>query len=100
MQVHFIGRNGDRVTASPKPGDRLLDAAQSVGLPLEGTCNGQMACSTCHLILHPDWFARLPRASIEEEDLLDLAPDACSTSRLGCQIVLQDHLDGLLARLP
>jgi ferredoxin len=100
MQIRFIDQAGTSITAEGAPGDRLLDVAQAAGLPLEGTCNGQMACSTCHLILHPDWFARLPRPSAEEEDLLDLAPGACGTSRLACQIVLQDSLDGLVAKLP
>ncbi|WP_121116798.1 2Fe-2S iron-sulfur cluster-binding protein [Croceibacterium ferulae] len=100
MQVHFLDRTGQRITAEAQPGDRLLDIAQAAGLPLEGTCEGQMACSTCHLIIAPQWFDCLPPASAEEEDLLDLAPAACSTSRLSCQIVLQEGLDGLLAKVP
>lgn len=100
MEVHFLDRAGNRITAEAQAGDRLLDIAQVAGLPLEGTCEGQMACSTCHLIVAPQWFDRLPPASAEEEDLLDLAPGACSTSRLACQIVLQDRFDGLLARVP
>ena len=57
-------------------------------MPLEGTCEGQMACSTCHVILPDEWFARLPPAVEDEEDMLDLAAGACRTSRLSCQIVL------------
>jgi ferredoxin len=100
MQVHFLADGGERITAEAQAGDRLLDIAQAAGLPLEGTCEGQMACSTCHLIVAPQWFDRLPPACAEEEDLLDLAPGACSTSRLACQIVLHDGLDGLLAKVP
>ena len=100
MQVQFLTTTGERITAGAQPGDRLLDIAQAAGLPLEGTCEGQMACSTCHLIVAPQWFARLPPASAEEEDLLDLAPGACSTSRLACQIVLDESCDGLLAKVP
>ncbi|KHL26181.1 2Fe-2S ferredoxin [Croceibacterium mercuriale] len=100
MQVQFLARGGERITADARVGDRLLDIAQAAGLPLEGTCEGQMACSTCHLIVAPQWFGRLPPASAEEEDLLDLAPGACSTSRLACQIVLSDGLDGLLTAVP
>ena len=69
-------------------------------MPLEGTCEGQMACSTCHVIISRDWFARLPVASEEEEDMLDLAADVEATSRLACQIVLKDDLDGLELRIP
>jgi len=100
MQIHFLTRAGERVTAQAQPGDRLLDVAQAAGMPLEGTCEGQMACSTCHLVLAPDWFARLPAPSENEEDLLDLAPGACATSRLACQIMLDEGCDGLLVALP
>lgn len=69
-------------------------------MPLEGTCEGQMACSTCHVIVAREWFARLPAAVEEEEDMLDLAVDVAATSRLSCQIVLTEDLDGLEVRIP
>ena len=69
-------------------------------MPLEGTCEGQMACSTCHVIVAPDWFARLPAASEEEEDMLDLAAHVARTSRLSCQVELTDALDGIEVRIP
>lgn len=71
-----------------------------MGLPLEGTCEGQMACSTCHVIVAREWFARLPEASEEEEDMLDLAADVHATSRLSCQIVLTEDMDGLEVLIP
>lgn len=69
-------------------------------MPLEGTCEGQMACSTCHVIVAPEWFPKLPRSSEDEEDMLDLAAGACRTSRLSCQIDLTEELDGLEVRIP
>ena len=69
-------------------------------MPLEGTCEGQMACSTCHVIVARDWFAKLPDASEEEEDMLALAADIHATSRLSCQIVLTEDLDGLEVQIP
>jgi ferredoxin len=69
-------------------------------MPLEGTCEGQMACSTCHVIVSPHWFEKLEPAVEDEEDMLDLAAGACRTSRLSCQIVLSDELDGLEVRIP
>lgn len=69
-------------------------------MPLEGTCEGQMACSTCHVIVAREWFDRLPEAVEDEEDMLDLAAGACRTSRLSCQIVLSDELDGIEVRIP
>lgn len=69
-------------------------------MPLEGTCEGQMACSTCHVIVAREWFAKLPEAAEEEEDMLDLAADVHATSRLSCQILLTEDLDGLEVRIP
>jgi ferredoxin len=69
-------------------------------MALEGTCEGQMACSTCHVVVAPDWFAKLPPASADEEDMLDLAAAVTATSRLSCQIRLTHDLDGLLVRIP
>ena|SRR5512139_2728878 len=100
VRVRFITRDGETVEASAEPGARLLEVAQAAGMPLEGTCEGQMACSTCHVIVAPDWFGRLPEAVEDEEDMLDLAAGACRTSRLSCQIVLSDALDGLEVRIP
>jgi ferredoxin len=82
------------------PGQRLLDVAWAAREPLEGACEGVMACSTCHVIVEPEDFAKLPPASEEEEDLLDLAAHATRTSRLACQIILTEDLDSLSVRVP
>lgn len=100
IRVTFTDPRGERVEAEAEAGDNLLRLGQAEGLPLEGTCEGQMACSTCHVIVAPEWFDRLPRASEDEEDMLDLAAGACRTSRLSCQIELTAALDGLAVRLP
>ncbi len=81
-------------------GSRLLDVAQAAGQPLEGTCEGQMACSTCHVVVAAEDFVRLPPASDNEEDLLDLAAHVSRTSRLACQIWLDGTLDTLTVRMP
>jgi ferredoxin len=88
------------VGANAASGASLLEVAQAAGMPLEGTCEGQMACSTCHVVVAPEWFDRLPAAVEDEEDMLDLAAGACRTSRLSCQIVLTDELDGIEVRIP
>ena len=100
IKVTFISATGDRAQALVKPGQRLLEVAQSADQPLEGTCEGQMACSTCHVIVAPDWFDKLPRASEDEEDMLDLAAGVARTSRLACQIEMSEALDGLEVRMP
>ena len=81
-------------------GQRLLDVAWAAREPLEGACEGVMACSTCHVIVEAADFARLPPASEEEEDLLDLAAYATRTSRLACQIIIDDELPTLTVRVP
>jgi ferredoxin len=88
------------VEVDGKAGDRLLDVAWAAGQPLEGACEGAMACSTCHVIVDPADFERLPPASEEEEDLLDIAAHGRRTSRLACQIMLTDELDTLSVRVP
>lgn len=100
MKVHFATANGTSVTAEGNPGDNLLRMGQAAGMPLEGTCEGQMACSTCHVIVAAEWFDRLAPASDEEEDMLDLAAGARRTSRLACQIELAEELDGLEVTIP
>jgi ferredoxin len=83
------------------PGQRLLDVAWDARQPLEGACEGVMACSTCHVIVDKSDFEKLPPASDEEEeDLLDLAAHATRTSRLACQIILTDALKSLSVRIP
>ena len=82
------------------PGQRLLDVAWAERQPLEGACEGVMACSTCHVIVAAEQFERLAPASEEEEDLLDLAAHASRTSRLACQIILTEELERLDVRIP
>jgi ferredoxin len=100
VAVTFVGANGEERRVEAVPGDLLLTVAQYAGQPLEGTCEGQMACSTCHVIVAAEWFERLKPASEDEEDLLDLAAHATRTSRLSCQITLDNGLDGLVVRIP
>ncbi len=81
-------------------GQRLLDVAWALREPLEGACEGVMACSTCHVIVDAADFGKLPSASEEEEDLLDLAAHAARTSRLACQIILTEDMKTLTVRIP
>lgn len=99
--VRFLRADGSpdkEVEAAP--GQRLLDVAWAAREPLEGACEGVMACSTCHVIVDAVDFESLPPASEEEDDLLDLASHATRTSRLACQIILSDSLPSLTVRIP
>jgi len=100
-RVVFISADGEsRQEVDAPPGAVLLDVAQAAGQPLEGTCEGQMACSTCHVIVDAADFPSLAHATEEEEDMLDLAASATRTSRLSCQIVLDAALESLTVRIP
>ena len=100
MNIAFVDPQGNIVTAEAEPGDNLLRVGQAAGLPLEGTCEGQMACSTCHVIVADAWFDRLQPASEEEDDMLDLAAGVQRTSRLSCQIDLEEWMDGMEIAVP
>ena len=100
IRVRFIGGDGAVTEAQAVPGARLLDVAQTAGQPLEGTCDGDLACATCHVIVAAEDFERLPPASADEEDMLDLATGATRCSRLSCQIRLTAALDGLSVWVP
>lgn len=100
-KVRFVSADGRKVVeADGQAGTRLLELAQALDQPLEGACEGAMACSTCHVIIAPDDFAKLPPASEEEEDMLDFAYGVSRTSRLACQIMLDGSLETLEVRMP
>lgn len=99
--VRFLRADGSLdKQVEAEPGQRLLDVAWAARQPLEGACEGVMACSTCHVIVDAGDFERLPPASEEEEDLLDLAAHATRTSRLACQIILTPEMESLTVKVP
>jgi ferredoxin len=99
--IRFVSADGAQVSeVKGAPGERLLDLAQAEGQPLEGTCEGQMACSTCHVIVDAGDAGKLPLPTEAEEDMLDLAAGATRHSRLACQIWLTETLDRLTVRIP
>jgi ferredoxin len=99
--VRFVSADGESVReVEGRPGQRLLELAQAHDQPLEGACEGAMACSTCHVIVAEADFAKLPPAAAEEEDMLDFAYGVRRTSRLACQIWLTEALESLEVRMP
>lgn len=101
IRVTFVSADGaERLEVEAPAGISLLKLAHFNGVNMEGACGGSMACSTCHVILSEADFDRLPAPAEEEEDMLDLTVGAVATSRLGCQILLTEAMDGLVARLP
>ncbi|WP_353218513.1 2Fe-2S iron-sulfur cluster-binding protein [Sandarakinorhabdus sp.] len=101
IKIRFISADGSHdIMVEAAAGDRLLDIAQANGLPLEGTCEGAMACSTCHVHLIGGDTERLPAPSEEEEDMLDFAAGANRQSRLACQIKLTADMHSLDVKIP
>ena len=104
-EITFIHRNGKEQIVQAPSGLSIMEVARKEGLnAIEGACGGSLACATCHVIVHPDWVNRvLPdtgEISEAEEDMLDMAFDLQPTSRLSCQIIVTDALDGLVLALP
>ncbi|AXO15337.1 MULTISPECIES: ferredoxin family 2Fe-2S iron-sulfur cluster binding protein [Thalassospira] len=99
-KIVFVEPDGTEKEFEVADGLSVLEAAHKNGIDLEGACEGSLACSTCHVILEDDWFDKLDEPSEDEEDMLDLAFGLTETSRLGCQIIMSDELDGLRVKLP
>ncbi|MFT8717161.1 ferredoxin family 2Fe-2S iron-sulfur cluster binding protein [Gluconobacter potus] len=99
-KMTFIERDGTRRDVDAPVGLSVLEIAHKHDIDLEGACEGSLACATCHVVVDPEWAARLSTPTDDEEDMLDLAFGLEKTSRLGCQIVMTDALDGLTVRLP
>ncbi|XP_036401212.1 adrenodoxin [Megalops cyprinoides] len=102
VTVHFINRDGEKMTVKGSPGDSLLDVVIDQNLDFDGfgACEGTLACSTCHLIFEEEVYKQLGPITDEEMDMLDLAYGLTDTSRLGCQICLTKSLEGMTARVP
>jgi 2Fe-2S ferredoxin len=99
-KVTFIDRDGTRIEIDAPVGLSLLELAHRNNIEIEGACEGSLACSTCHVIVAEDDFDRLQEPTEDEEDMLDLAFGLTRTSRLGCQIIVTEELDGLTVSLP
>ena len=99
-KMTFIKADGERTEVDAPVGHSVLDIAHRNLIDIEGACEGSLACSTCHVIVDANDFARLEAPSEDEEDMLDLALGLTQTSRLGCQIVITEALDGLTVTLP
>ena len=98
--VTFKLPDGKRRTFKALEGKTLLEVAQENKLNVEGACGGVMACSTCHMIVDPEWIVELANSTQEEDEMLDITWGVKKNSRLGCQIIVTEKLDGLVVSLP
>ncbi len=99
-RMTFVNKDGSRTEVEAPIGQSVLEIARANDIDIEGACEGSLACSTCHVIVDPTDFERLAEASEDEEDMLDLAFGLTATSRLGCQIIMSQELDGMTVTLP
>ena len=99
-KIIFYEEKDKRKEIEAHPGQTLLEVAREYEIDIEGTCEGNLACATCHLIIDKDWFSALPDATEDERDMLDLVSGLTVNSRLGCQIKVTANLDGLIVFLP
>lgn len=99
-KMTFVERDGNRREVDAPIGLSVLEIAHANDVDIEGACEGSLACSTCHVIVDPSWYNKLATPTEDEEDMLDLAFGLEDTSRLGCQIVMTEKLDGLVVKLP
>ena len=99
-KITFTLQDGSEKIIDAPAGLSVLEIAHENDIDLEGACEGSLACSTCHVVVAPEWYEKLSEATEDEEDMLDLAFGLTHTSRLGCQIIMSDELDGLKVNLP
>ena len=99
-KIIFYKEKGMRTEIEVQPGQTLLEVAREHDIDIEGTCEGNLACATCHLIIDKDWSSKIPQATEDERDMLDLVTGLTVNSRLGCQIKVTGDLNGLIVFLP
>ena len=99
-KVIFINTDDSRIEIDAPSGVSVMEIAHQNDIDIEGACEGALACSTCHVVVEPNDYERLAEASEDEEDMLDLAFGLTHTSRLSCQIIMSEELDGLTVKLP
>ena len=101
IKVTFTEKTGEEITVNAEIGKSLMEAAHDNDVELEGACEGSLACSTCHVVVEDqNVFDKLPEACDDENDMLDLAFGLTETSRLGCQIIAKEEIDGIRVKIP
>tara|TARA_Y100000588_G_C13669001_1_gene675415 strand:+ start:159 stop:479 length:321 start_codon:yes stop_codon:yes gene_type:complete len=99
-KITYIEFNGKSHTIDVANGLSVMEGAVQNDIPgIDADCGGGMACATCHIYVKEDWFNKIPQKTDGEEDMLDQAHEPKSNSRLSCQIVVSDELNGLVVNL-
>ena len=100
-KITYIEDNGSSLTKEIANGLSVMEGAVQNDIPgIDADCGGGMACATCHVYVTEEWFDKLPKKEDGEEDMLDMAFEPKKNSRLSCQLIVSDELDGLIVTTP
>ena len=100
-KIKYIEHNGKEHIVEVQNGLTVMEGAVQNDIPgIDADCGGSMSCATCHVYVKEDWYNKLPKKEMGEDDMLDQAHEPNSKSRLSCQIMVSDDLDGLTVHMP
>ena len=100
-KITYIAHSGKSHTIEVQNGLSVMEGAVQNDIPgIDADCGGSMACATCHVYVKEEWFNKLPKKEDGEEDMLDMAYEPRKISRLSCQLIVSDELEGLVINLP
>ena len=100
-KITYIEHGGKSHTVDVSNGLSVMEGAVQNNIPgIDADCGGGMACATCHVYVKEEWFDKLPKKEDGEEDMIDMAYEPKKYSRLSCQLIVTDELDGLIVNLP
>ena len=100
-KITYIDSSGNQKTIDVANGLTVMEGAVQNNIPgIDADCGGGMACATCHVYVKEEWFNKLPKAEDGEQDMIDMAFEPKKNSRLSCQLMVTDQLEGLIVNLP
>ncbi len=100
-KIKYVEHNGNEHIIDVQNGLTVMEGAVQNDIPgIDADCGGGMSCATCHVYVKEEWYNKLPKKEIGEDDMLDQAYEPKSNSRLSCQIIVSDELDGLSVHMP
>ena len=100
-KITYIENNGKSHTIDVSNGLSVMEGAVQNNIPgIDADCGGGMACATCHVYVKEEWFDKLPKKENGEEDMIDMAYEPKKNSRLSCQLIVSDEIDGLEVTTP
>ena len=100
-KITYIEHNGKTHKIEVSTGLTVMEGAVQNDIPgIDGDCGGACACATCHVYIDKKWENKLPKKEDSEIDMLDMAFEPNEFSRLGCQIIISEDLDGLVVKMP